>query len=76
MSVSVSVGTQMGQNYRNVPGQKVCSVDSPGQVLDVHQHGVLLHMQLVSQQQQLHQLLVQTYVSNISSSFSFSEWCF
>lgn len=26
-------------------------------------------MQLVSQQQQLHQLLVQTYVSNISSSF-------
>lgn len=32
----------------------------PGEVLYVHQHGVLLHMQLISQQQQLHQLLIQT----------------
>lgn len=32
--------------------------DSPGEVLYVHQHGVLLHMQLISQQQQLHQLLI------------------
>lgn len=32
--------------------------DSPGEVLNIHQHGVLLHMQLISQQQQLHQLLI------------------
>lgn len=34
----------------------------PGEVLYVHQHGVLLHMQLISYQQQLHQLLIKTYV--------------
>lgn len=38
---------------------------APGEVLDVHQHGVLLHVQLVSQQQQPHQLLVQTCVSTV-----------
>lgn len=31
---------------------------SPGEVLYIHQHCILLHMQLISQQQQLHQLLV------------------
>lgn len=30
----------------------------PGQVFYVHQHGVLLHVKLVSQDQQLHKLLV------------------
>lgn len=37
--------------------------DSPREVLYVHQHGILLHMQLISQQQQLHQLLIQTCMS-------------
>lgn len=32
----------------------------PGEVLYVNQHGVLLHVELISHQQQLDQLLVQT----------------
>lgn len=38
-----------------------CSAQSPGEVLYVNQHGVLLHVELVSDQQQLDQLLVQTW---------------
>lgn len=34
------------------------NVVSPGEVLYVHQHGVLLDMQLIPHQQQLHQLLI------------------
>lgn len=34
---------------------------SPGEVLYVNQHGILLHVELVSDQQQLHQLLIQTW---------------
>lgn len=34
---------------------------SPGEVLYVNQHGILLHVELVSDQQQLDQLLIQTW---------------
>lgn len=34
---------------------------SPGQVLDVHQHRILLRVQLIPDEQQLHQLLVQAW---------------
>lgn len=38
--------------------EEKCEAGSPREILNVHQHGVLLDVQLVSQQQQLHQLLV------------------
>lgn len=44
--------------------QKTALVSSPGKILNVHQHGVLLYVQLISQQQQLHQLLVKTCVTS------------
>lgn len=42
--------------------EKQCKVGSPSEILNVHQHGVLLYVQLISQQQQLHQLLVKTCI--------------
>lgn len=36
------------------------TVRMPGQILHIHQHGILFHMKLVPQQQQLHQFLIQT----------------
>lgn len=40
---------------------KLQRIKSPGEVLNVHQHGVLLHVQLIADQQQLYELLVQTW---------------
>lgn len=50
--------------------EKKRKAGSPGEILNVHQHGVLLDVQLISQQQQLHQLLVKTCSTSRQNSHS------
>lgn len=67
VSVSVPVGAKIRWTLERRKNSRTLykahdvkeKMDSPGEVLYVHQHGILLHMQLISQQQQLHQLLIQ-----------------
>ncbi|TNN80340.1 hypothetical protein EYF80_009364 [Liparis tanakae] len=49
------------------------SVSSPGEVLYVHQHGILLHVEFIPNQQQLHELLIQSWRS---ATGDFLRFCF